>query len=142
MNQHDTMIPLLNDLITTYCFNINTLSKCLDVPANQLEALSRGNSDFLSDDPDFRSTLFSKILFLHACAAENKDTKLRAFLKVLISYHGLSPKTIAKMAGVEADALESLLSCPPTPVSEDVKYKIAVTVMALRFFLKDYEPTL
>ncbi len=35
--------------------------------------------------------------------------------------------------------IEKLLSDPPQKVSEEIKYKIAVTVMSLRFFLKDCE---
>jgi hypothetical protein len=43
------------------------------------------------------------------------------------------------MAGVEVKNIERMLSNPPKKVSEDIKYKVAVTVMSLRFFLKDCE---
>lgn len=46
---------------------------------------------------------------------------------------------VAKMAGVEVKNIERMLSNPPRKVSEDIKYKVAVTVMSLRFFLKDCE---
>ena len=59
--------------------------------------------------------------------------------KVLVSYHGLSKRTVAKMAGVEVKNIERMLSNPPKKVPEDIKYKVAVTVMSLRFFLKDCE---
>ena len=46
---------------------------------------------------------------------------------------------VVKMAGVEVKNIERMLSNPPRKVSEDIKYKVAVTVMSLRFFLKDCE---
>lgn len=44
------------------------------------------------------------------------------------------------MADVEIKDIEKFLSYPPQKITAEVKYKIAVTVMALRFFLKDCEP--
>ena len=82
------------------------------------------------------------ISFLYASATEDKDLKLTAFLQVLLSHHGLSKKTVAAMAGVETKDIERLLSNPPQKVSAEIKFKIAVTVMSLRFFLKDCEPQL
>lgn len=142
MNQQNKGTKLLHELITTYHFSTNTLSNYLELPVSQVERLSQGDSGFLSEDPSACFKVFSKISFLHASAIEDKDLKLCAFLKVLIDYHGLSLETIAKMAGVEVSSLCNLLSSPPKPVSEEVKYKVAVTVMALRFFLKDCEPVL
>ena len=81
---------------------------------------------------------FNKISFLYASATVDKDLKLTAFLQVLLSHHGLSKKTVAAMAGVETKDIERLLSNPPKKVSEEIKFKIAVTVMSLRFFLKDW----
>ena len=98
--------------------------------------------DFLPDDCTYRFKLFNKISFLYASATEDKDLKLTAFLQVLLSRHGLSKKTVAAMAGVETKDIERLLSNPPKKVSEEIKFKIAVTVMSLRFFLKDCEPQL
>ncbi len=43
------------------------------------------------------------------------------------------------MAGVNESDITKILSNPPKKVSEEIKYKIAVTVMSLRFFLKDCE---
>ncbi len=43
------------------------------------------------------------------------------------------------MAGVNESDIAKVLSNPPKKVSEEIKYKIAVTVMSLRFFLKDCE---
>ena len=39
--------------------------------------------------------------FLYFGAIEDKDKQLSGFLEVLVSYHGISKLTIAKMAGVE-----------------------------------------
>ena len=57
---------------------------------------------------------------------------------MLVSYYGISKLTIAKMAGVEED-IDRLLANPPEKIEIEVKYKIAVTVMELRFWLKDCE---
>lgn len=57
-------------------------------------------------------------------------------MEVLVSYHGISKLTIAKMAGVEEQDIDRLLANPPEKVEIEVKYKIAVTVMELRFWLR------
>lgn len=142
MNEKDNVTEQLKELITVYGFNKNTLSQYLELPINHVEILAQGNIDFLPNEPTYRFQLFNKIAFLYASATDDKDLKLSAFLKVLISYHGLSKKTIAKISDVEISDIEKILSNPPKKVSEEVKYKIAVTVMALRFFLKDCEPKL
>ena len=142
MNEKDNVTEQLKELVTVYGFNKNTLSQYLDLPLNSIDDLSNGNIDFLPDDCTYRFKLFNKISFLYLSAIEDKDLKLTAFLQVLLSHHGLSKKTVATMAGVETKDIEKLLSNPPQKVSEEIKYKIAVTVMALRFFLKDCEPKL
>ena len=48
-------------------------------------------------------------------------------------------RRIAKMAGVEEKDIDRLLANPPEKIEIEVKYKIAVTVMELRFRLKDCE---
>lgn len=141
MNEKDNITEQLQELLAVYGFNKNTLSKYLQIPVNHVENLAHGDMDFLPDEPTYRFKLFNKIMFLYLTATEDKDLKLSAFLEVLISYHGLSKKTIAKMAGVATSDIEKILSYPPKKVSEEVKYKVAVTVMSLRFFLKDCEPT-
>ena len=140
MDNKDSVTEQLAELISTYGFNKDTLSRYLELPVNYVESLAEGNIDFLSDEPFYRFQLFNKITFLYLSATDDKDLKLSAFLEVLISYHGLSKKTIAKMASVEISDIEKILSNPPKRVSEEVKYQIAVTVMSLRFFLKDCEP--
>lgn len=140
MNEKDNVTEQLKELITVYGFNKNTLSKYLELPINQVEILAEGNIDFLPDDCLYRFNLFNKISFLYVSATIDKDSELIAFLQVLISHHGLSKRTIAKMSGVEISDIEKILSNPPKKIAEEVKCKIAVTVMALRFFLKDCEP--
>jgi hypothetical protein len=142
MNEKDNVTEQLKELITVYEFNKNALSQYLELSINDVENLAQGNIEFLPNEPTYRFRLFNKISFLYASATEDKDLKLSAFLKVLISYHGLSQKTIAKMADVETSDIKRILSNSSQKVSEEAKYKIAVTVMALRFFLKDCEPTL
>ena len=61
------------------------------------------------------------------------------WLEVLVSYYGISKLTMAKMAGVEEKDIDRLLANPPEKIEIEVKYKIAVTVMELRFWLKDCE---
>ena len=58
---------------------------------------------------------------------------------MLVSYHGISKLTIAKMADVVEQDIDRLLANPLEKVEIEVKYKIAVTVMELRFWLKDCE---
>ena len=140
MDEKDNVTEQLKELMEAYDFNVDTLSKYLGLPADKVKVLSQGDISFLPEDNMYRFRLFNKISFLYLSATENKDLKLCAFLQVLISHHGLSKKAIAKMAGVEVKDIEKILSSPPKKVSEEIKYKIAVTVMSLRFFLKDCEP--
>ena len=139
MNQRDNVADQLKELLDMYEFSMDTLSKYLQLPVEQIRKLSEGNVGFLPEDPIYRFNIFNKITFLYLSAVDDKDLKLCAFLKVLVSYHGLSKRAVAKMAGVEVKNIERMLSNPPRKVSEDIKYKVAVTVMLLRFFLKDCE---
>ena len=140
MNEKDNVTEQLKELMEAYCFNVDTLSKYLGLPADKVRILSQGDISFLPEDNMYRFRLFNKISFLYLSATEDKDLKLCAFLQVLISHHGLSKKTIAKMAGIDKSDIEKMLSNPPRKVSEEIKYKVAVTVMSLRFFLKECEP--
>lgn len=106
MDKKGNVTEQLKVLLEEYDFNVETLSKFLEISVAQIRTLAEGNV---------------------------------AFLKALISYHGLSKKTIAKMADVDERDLNKLLSDPPKKVPEEIKCRIAVTVMALRFFLKDCE---
>ena len=139
MNQKDNVQEQLKDLLDTYEFGMDTISKYLQLPAEQIKRLSEGDVSFLPKENMYRFNLFNKISFLYFSAMDDKDLKLSAFLDVLVSYHGLSKRAIAKMAGVEVKDIDKMLSNLPGKVPEDIKYKVAVTVMALRFFLKDCE---
>ena len=140
MDEKDNVTEQLKELMEAYDFNVDTLSKYLGLPADKVRILSQGDISFLPEDNMYRFRLFNKISFLYLSATEDKDLKLCAFLQVLISHHGLSKKTIAKMAGVDKSDIEKMISNPPRKVSEEIKYKVAVTVMSLRFFLKECEP--
>ena len=140
MDEKDNVTEQLKELMEAYDFNVDTLSKYLGLPADKVKILSQGDISFLPEDNMYRFRLFNKISFLYLSATEDKDLKLCAFLQVLISHHGLSKKAIAKTAGVEVKDIEKMLSSPPKKVPEEIKYKVAVTVMSLRFFLKDCEP--
>ena len=109
MEEKDNVTEQLKELISVYDFNKNTLSRYLDLPLDQVECIAEGNIDFLPDEPLYRFQLFNKIAFLYLCATEDKDLKSSGFLEVLISYHGLSKTTIAKMAGVKIEDVERVL---------------------------------
>ena len=130
MDEKDNVTEQLKELMEAYDFNVDTLSKYLGLPADKVRILAQGDISFLPEDNMYRFRLFNKISFLYLSATEDKDLKLCAFLQVLISHHGLSKKTIAKMAGVDKSDIEKMLSNPPRKVSEEIKYKVAVTVMA------------
>ena len=127
MNQRDNVADQLKELLDIYEFSMDTLSKYLQLSVEQIRKLSEGDIGFLPEDSIYRFNIFNKITFLYLSAVEDKDLKLCAFLKVLVSYHGLSKRAVAKMAGVEVENIERMLSNPPRKVSEDIKYKVAVS---------------
>ncbi len=131
---------MLKSLVELYEFNQDTLSKYLGISANQIETIINGDVDCLPKENTVRSKILTKISFLYFGADESKDMKLNAFLEVLISYHNLSKSTIAKMAGVEVNDIDEILSNSFDKVKLETKYKVAATVMTLRFFLKECEP--
>lgn len=140
MNEKTNISSQLKALLEQYDFNITTLSNYLQLTVPDIRRLAGGDVDFLPDEPACRFRIFNKISFLYQSAVENKDLKLCAFLEVLLSYHGLSKQTIAKMADVEVKEIDGLLANPPKEIPGESKFKIAVTVASLRFFLKDCEP--
>ena len=117
MNQRDNVTEQLKELLDMYEFSMDTLSKYLQLPVEQIRKLSEGDVGFLPEDATYRFNIFNKISFLYLSAVEDKDLKLCAFLKVLLSYHGLSKRAMAKMAGVEVKDIERMLSNPPKKVS-------------------------
>ena len=120
---------MLTSLIEEYRFNKNTLSKYLEITEETIDGVVMGNVECLPDDPALRLKILSKVGFLYFGAIEDKDRQLSGFLEVLVSYHGISKLTIAKMAGVEEQDIDRLLANPPEKVEIEVKYKIDVTVM-------------
>lgn len=140
MDEIGNVTDQLKVLLEQYDFNAQTMSAYLGLSVEQVRRMAGGDLSFLPADAASRFRVFNKISFLYMSAVEDKDLKLSAFLGVLISYHGLSKKTIAKMSGVEVSDIEKILSDPPGNVLAEQRYKVAVTVMALRFFLKDNEP--
>ena len=128
---------MVESLIELYDFNKNTLSRYLGISVEQIVDIAHGNIGCL---PAVHNQILAKIGFLYFSPIQNEDQKLSGFLEVLIQYHNLSKKTIAKMAGVEVSDIEKMLLNPPAEVDIETKYKIATTVMGLRFFLKDCEP--
>lgn len=139
MNKDIDMTKQLKCLIDDYDFNIETLSKYLKLDNNQIRLLASGDINFLPNDNEYRFNLFNKIGFLYCSAIDEKDFKLDAFLKVLLSYHNISKKTISKMSGVDIKEIDKFLSLNKSKISVEDKYKLAITIMSLRFFLKDIE---
>lgn len=125
-------------LLETYEFNASTLAKYLGLSLTQVTDIACGKMECLLE----QRTALNKIMFLYAVTCEDADLKMRAFLEVLVSCHHLSPTAIAKMSGVDVGDVEKMLSGVSTEVDIHSKYEIAVTAMALRFFLKDCEPTI
>lgn len=134
----DTM-EQLKCLIEDYSFNIETLSKYLELDNNQINLLAIGDISFLPSNNEYRFNLFNKIGCLYCSAVDDKDFKLDAFLRVVLSYHNISKKTISKMAGVDIKEIDKFLSLKKSKISVEDKYKLAITTMLLRFFLKDIE---
>ena len=139
MNRDIDITEQLKCLIEDYGFNVETLSKYLKLDDNQINLLANGDVNFLPNDNEYRFNLFNKISFLYCSAIDEKDFKLDAFLKVLLSYHNISKKTISKMSGVDIKEIDKFLSLKKSKISVEDKYKLAITIMSLRFFLKDIE---
>lgn len=139
MNKDIDITEQLKCLIEDYNFNIETLSKYLELDDNQINLLANGVVNFLPNDNEYRFNLFNKISFLYCSAIDEKNFKLDAFLKVLLSYHNISKKTISKMSGVDIKEIDKFLSLNKGKISVEDKYKLAITIMSLRFFLKDIE---
>lgn len=143
MDNYGDIYDWLRILIDEYDFNIETLSDYLKLSASEIAEIKEGNMDVLPQETlEEQKDIFdrfSKIGFIYGCAADDKNVKLNAFLKILISYHNISKKTIARMSGVDIEDIEQILHSDKNDVDTDIKFKLAVTVFSLRFFLKDNE---
>ncbi|QCH27021.1 HTH domain-containing protein [Clostridium tyrobutyricum] len=130
------VMETLQLLIEKYKFNIDVLSKLLDVKKEVI--LSKDEKKLFESSKDFGK--MSDLLFmLELSGKDDADSKIRAFLQVLLEYHNISAETIALMSGVSEIEVSHLVENPKL-VSLEIKYKISKTVMALRFLLKDLEP--
>ena len=125
-------------LLEKYEFDASTLARYLGLSLEQVNDIAHGDMECLLE----QRKVLDKIMFLYAVTCEDADLKASAFLEVLVSCHHLSPTTIAKMASVDVGDIEKILSGVSAEVDIHSKYEIAVTAMALRFFLKECEPTI
>lgn len=123
-------------LIEKYKFNVNTLSKLLDVKKDII--LSKDEKILIENSKNF-GKMSDLIMMLELIGRDNADLKIGVFLQVLLEYHNLSAETIALMSGVSGKEVNDLVENPKV-VSLESKYKISKTVMSLRFFLKELEP--
>ena len=141
MTVSENISEKVNELLKIYDFNKDTLAKYLDLSPTQIDDIANGNVECLLRKQTAH-TVIDKIMFLYVITIEDADTKTSAFLEVLVSYHHLSTTTIAKMADVETSDIEKMISNSFSEVAIEAKYKIAVTTMSLRFFLKSCEPNI
>lgn len=130
------VMETLQLLIEKYKFNVETLSKLLDVKKDVI--LSKDEKTLFENSKNF-DKISDLIMMLELIVRDNADLKIRAFLQVLLEYHNLSTETIALMSGVNEKEVNDLVENSEL-VSLESKYKISKTVMSLRFFLKELEP--
>lgn len=129
------VMETLQLLIEKYKFNIDVLSKLLDVKKEVI--LSKNGKKLFESSKDF-GKMSDSLFMLELSGKDDADSKIRAFLQVLLEYHNISAETIALMSGVSEIEVSHLVENPKL-VSLESKYKISKTVMALRFLLKDLE---
>jgi hypothetical protein len=129
------VMDTLQLLIEKYKFNIDTLSKLLDVKKDVI--LSKDEKKLFEASKDF-SKMSNLIFMLELSGKDDADLKIGAFLQVLLDYHNISAETIALMSGVSKKEVNDLIENSKI-VSLESKYKISKTVMALRFFFKELE---
>ena len=129
------VMETLQLLIEKYKFNIDTLSKLLDVKKDVI--LSKDEKALFENSKNFHK-MSDLIMMLELIGRDTADFKIGAFLQVLLEYHNISTETIALMSGVSEKEVNDLVENPEL-VSLESKYKISKTVMSLRFFLKELE---
>ncbi|MBS6183986.1 MAG: HTH domain-containing protein [Clostridium celatum] len=130
------VMETLQLLIEKYKFNVDTLSKLLDVKKEVI--LSKDEKILFENSKNF-GKISDLIMMIELIGRDNADLKIGVFLQVLLEYHNLSAETIALMSGVSEKEVNDLVENPKV-VSLESKYKISKTVMSLRFFLKELEP--
>ena len=129
------VMETLQLLIEKYKFNVDTLSKLLDVKKDVI--LSKDEKMLFENCKNF-DKMSDLIIMLELIGRDTADFKIGAFLQVLLEYHNISTETIALMSGVSEKEVNDLVENPEL-VSLESKYKISKTVMSLRFFLKELE---
>ena len=129
------VMETLQLLIEKYKFNVDTLSKLLDVKKEVI--LSKDEKILFENSKNF-GKISDLIMMIELIGRDNADLKIGVFLQVLLEYHNLSAETIALMSGVSEKEVNDLVENPKV-VSLESKYKISKTVMSLRFFLKELE---
>lgn len=134
----DYIQNILDILIVEYDFNIDTLSNLLNVEKDIIKNYKKYEKS-ISYDAAHLSSIINKILMLYNITNTDADFKFRAYLYVLVDYHNISPKTIAKMANIEEKEVLDFINEEDT-ISIDTRYKLASVIMNLRFMLKDIEP--
>lgn len=131
-------VTKLKKLINDYDFKIDTISNYLGLSIEQLKKFLDGESLFQNDKRKFFQ-ISDKINLLYYSTEMEKDIELEGFLTVLVQFHGISTTSIAKISGVSLQDVENCMEHKFDQVSDDAKYKIAITAMRLRFLLKECE---
>jgi hypothetical protein len=125
----------LGILIGKYKFNIDVLSKLLNVKKEVI--LAKDEKKLFENFEDY-VRITNLVLMLELIGKDDADFKIGAFLQVLLDYHDISAETISLISGVKEKEVVDLVENPDLVPLEN-KYKIAKTVMSLRFFLKELE---
>ena len=131
-------VTKLKKLINDYDFKIDTISNYLGLSIEQLKKFLDGESLFTNYKRKFFQ-ISDKINLLYYSTEMEKDIELEGFLTVLVQFHGISTTSIAKISGVSLQDVENCMEHKFDQVSDDAKYKIAITAMRLRFLLKECE---
>ena len=79
MNQRDNVADQLKELLDMYEFSMDTLSKYLQLPVEQIRKLSEGDVGFLPEDSIYR-------LDLCQCFGQKKSKDYAAFLSSSSSF--------------------------------------------------------
>lgn len=131
-------VTKLKKLINDYDFKMDIISNYLGLSIEQLKKFLDGESLFPNDKRKFFQ-ISDKINLLYYSTEMEKDIELEGFLTVLVQFHGISTTSIAKISGVSLQDVENCMEHKFDQVSDDAKYKIAITAMRLRFLLKECE---
>ena len=121
-------VTKLKKLINDYDFKMDTISNYLGLSIEQLKKFLDGESLFPNDKRKFFQ-ISDKINLLYYSTEMEKDIELEGFLTVLVQFHGISTTSIAKISGVSLQDVENCMEHKFDQVSDDAKYKIAITAI-------------